>query len=190
MDEARSRFSEGEKKFRREFADPDVYCERYIRLREIFYMETDTSTMEWAFYEFDDLVEGMIDVFLCRRGMSLYADVKEFVKSYTVIKKQVDRIKEELFCLADTPLSKGRYTRFLVKAMLTDRNIAAGLDKIDALPEFADKAIVAADGISNGSIKDILTGLSEYLDRHPVLDIEVNVLRALTAEIMESMLQI
>lgn len=94
MDEARSRFSEGEEKFSREFADPDVYCERYIRLREIFYMEADTSTMEWAFYEFDDLVEGMIDVFLCRRGMSLYADVKEFVKSYTVIKKQIDRIKD------------------------------------------------------------------------------------------------
>ncbi|MDD6405156.1 MAG: hypothetical protein PUG00_05075 [Clostridiales bacterium] len=36
----------------------------------------------------------MIDVFLCRRGMSLYSDVEEFVRSYTYIKKQIDRINE------------------------------------------------------------------------------------------------
>lgn len=57
-------------------------------------MELDGDEMKHAMAEFDDLVEGMIDVFLCRRGMSLYVDVKEFVRSYTCIKKQIDRIKE------------------------------------------------------------------------------------------------
>ena len=94
MDEMLERTENSENEFKRTFIDAEVYCQRYIRLREIFYMELDGDEMKHAMAEFDDLVEGMIDVFLCRRGMSLYVDVKEFVRSYTCIKKQIDRIKE------------------------------------------------------------------------------------------------
>lgn len=133
---------------------------------------------------------GFRDDFYYRVGRDYHEHMESsFIYGYVRREREQNlrlKIKEELFCLADTPLSKGRYTRFLVKAMLTDKNLAAGLDRIGTLPEFAEKATSAADGIGDGSIKDILTDLSEYLDRHPVLDIEVNVLRALTAEIMES----
>lgn len=94
MDEMLERTENSENEFKRTFIDAEVYCQRYIRLREIFYMELDGDEMKHAMAEFDDLVEGMIDVFMCRRGMSLYVDVKEFVRSYTCIKKQIDRIKE------------------------------------------------------------------------------------------------
>lgn len=94
MDEMLERTEKSENKFRDSFVDAEVYCQRYVRLREIFYMELGTEEMRHAMSEFDDLVEGMIDVFLCRRGMSLYADVEEFVRSYTYIKKQIDRINK------------------------------------------------------------------------------------------------
>lgn len=94
MDEMLERTEKSENEFKRSFVDAEVFCQRYIRLREIFYMELDSEEMKHAICEFDELVEGMIDVFLCRRGMSLYSDVEEFVRSYTYIKKQIDRINE------------------------------------------------------------------------------------------------
>lgn len=93
LDEMYSMFEEGEEEFKKKFVDSDIYCERYIRMREILYMASEQN-VRCALERFDDLVEGMLDVFLCRRGMSLYVDVKEFVRSYTYIKKQIDKIKE------------------------------------------------------------------------------------------------
>lgn len=94
MDERYSGNVKDKGEFIRNFVDPDIYCERYVRMREIFYMDLDkTDVMERAFTRFDELVEGMLDMYLCQRDMSLYSDVDEFVKSYTYIKKQLDRIK-------------------------------------------------------------------------------------------------
>lgn len=94
MDEMLERSVKSENEFKLSFVDEEVYSQRYIRLREIFYMEMDSDEMKFAMSEFDDLVEGTLDVFLCRHGMSLYADVEKFVRSYIYIKKQIDMVKE------------------------------------------------------------------------------------------------
>ena len=65
----------------------------------------------------------------------------------------------------------------------------AGLDGIMSLRELVEKTSVGEDSMENmenGSIREKLIGLSESLDRHPVLDIDVDVLRAVTNEILVS----
>ena len=133
---------------------------------------------------------GFRDDFYCRVGRDYHEHMENsFIYGYVRREREQNlrlRIKEELFCLADTPLSKGRYTRFIVRALLTDRNIASGLDRIMSLRELVEKASVDAGSMDQGSIREQLIGLSEYLDRHPVLDIEAGVLRAVTNEILVS----
>ena len=136
---------------------------------------------------------GFRDDFYCRVGRDYHEHMESsFIYGYVRREREQNlrlRIKEELFCLADTPLSKGRYTRFLVRALLTDRNLVAGLDGIMSLRELVEKTSVGEDSMENmenGSIREKLIGLSESLDRHPVLDIDVDVLRAVTNEILVS----
>lgn len=94
LDEMMDKAIQNEKEFLQQFIGKEIYCKRYIRLRELFYLNCDDDDMRYPLSIFDNLVEGMLDVFLCRRGMSLYADVDEFVRSYTYIKKQIDKIKK------------------------------------------------------------------------------------------------
>ena len=136
---------------------------------------------------------GFRDDFYCRVGRDYHEHMENsFIYGYVRREREQNlrlRIKEELFCLADTPFSKGRYTRFLVRALLTDRNLVAGLDGIMSLRELVEKASVGEDSMENmenGGIREQLIGLSESLDRHPVLDIDVDVLRAVTNEILVS----
>lgn len=89
-EETQRRYRKSEENFRKSFVDKDVFCERYIKLREMVY----TTELGYPFKIFDELVEGMIDVFLCRRGVSLYVNVDKFIKSYTVLKKQLIRISD------------------------------------------------------------------------------------------------
>ena len=138
-------------------------------------------------------MDGFRDDFYCRVGRDYHEHMESsFIYGYVRREREQNlrlRIKEELFCLADTPLSKGRYTRFLVRALLTDRNLVAGLDGIMSLRELVEKTSVGEDSMENmenGSIREKLIGLSESLDRHPVLDIDVDVLRAVTNEILVS----
>ena len=67
---------------------------------------------------------GFRDDFYCRVGRDYHEHMESsFIYGYVRREREQNlrlRIKEELFCLADTPLSKGRYTRFLVRALLTD----------------------------------------------------------------------
>lgn len=133
---------------------------------------------------------GFRDDFYCKIGRDYHEHMENsFIYGYVRGEHEQNlrlRIKEELFCLADTPLSKEKYTRFLVRALLTDRNLAAGLDEIMSLRELVEKASVYAGSMDKGSIRDQLIGLSEYLDRHPVINIDVDVLRAVTNEILGS----
>lgn len=94
LDEMMDKAIRNEEEFLQQFIGRDIYCKRYIRLRELFYLNCDDDDMRYPLSIFDNLVEGMLDVFLCRRGMSLYADVDEFVRSYTYIKRQIDKIKK------------------------------------------------------------------------------------------------
>lgn len=136
-------------------------------------------------------MSGLRDDFYYRIGRDYYEHMNNsFIYKYVRRERERNlrlRMKEELFCLADTPLSKGRYTRFLVGALLTDKNLAAGLDRIVTLSDFLDSAAFIADySIEEGSIRERLAGLAEYLDRHPVLDIDVDMLREISNELMES----
>lgn len=133
---------------------------------------------------------GFRDDFYYKVGLDYHEHMENsFIYGYVRREREQNlriRIKEELFCLADTPLSKGRYTRFLVKALLTDKNLAARLDRIRMLPEFVEMAVTDIGSTGTGSIRDRLMELSEYLDRHPVLDINVDILRAVSKELIES----
>lgn len=93
LDNMYSMLEKGEENFKKKFVDAGIFCERYICMREILYMASERN-VRCALEIFDNLVEGMLDVFLCRRGMSLYVDVKKFIRSYTYIKKQIGKIKE------------------------------------------------------------------------------------------------
>lgn len=68
-------------------------------------------------------MSGIRDNFYYRIGRNYHEHMENsFIYRYVRHDREQNlrlRIKEELFCLADTPLSKGRYTRFLVGAMLT-----------------------------------------------------------------------
>ena len=68
-------------------------------------------------------MSGIRDDFYYRIGRNYHEHMEtSFIYRYVRHDREQNlrfRIKEELFCLADTPLSKGRYTRFLVGAMLT-----------------------------------------------------------------------
>ena len=136
-------------------------------------------------------MSGLRDDFYYRIGRDYYEHMNNsFIYRYVRSERERNlrlRMKEELFCLADTPLSKGRYTRFLVEALLTDKNLAAGLDRIVPISDFLDSAAFIADySIEEDSIRERLAGLAEYLDRHPVLDIDVDMLREISNELMES----
>lgn len=136
-------------------------------------------------------MSGLRDDFYYRIGRDYYEHMNNsFIYRYVRRERERNlrlRMKEELFCLADTPLSKGRYTRFLVGALLTDKNLAAGLDRIVTISDFLDSAAFIADhSIEEDSIRERLAGLAEYLDRHPVLDIDVDMLREISNELMES----
>ena len=109
---------------------------------------------------------GFRDDFYCRVGRDYHEHMESsFIYGYVRREREQNlrlRTKEELFCLADTPLSKGRYTRFLVRALLTDRNLVAGLDGIMSLRELVEKTSVGEDSMENmenGSIREKLIGL-------------------------------
>lgn len=142
------------------------------------------------------------DDFYFKVGQDYYEhDESSFIYNYVRDEKENNlrlRLKEELFCLADTPISKGRFTRFLVKALLTDKNLFACLDKLGTVREFVAKAAdiqwkndtdnyrEVAGIISTEDIKGSLIALSDILDRRPVLDIDVMVLRSLARELLDS----
>lgn len=50
--------------------------------------------MRYPLTIFDILVEGMLDVFLGRRGKTLYTDADNCARTYISIKKQIDAIKK------------------------------------------------------------------------------------------------
>ena len=111
------------------------------------------------------------------------------------------RIKEKLFCLADTPASKGKFAGFIAQALLTDRNLAARLDHLENLPIFIDEAESALRQKNNyaanesagmesrldkRTYKDALTDMVSELDSYPVLDVNINILRNFTRELLDS----
>ena len=133
---------------------------------------------------------GFRDDFYYKVGQDYYEHMdKSFIYGYVRKEREQNlrlRIKEELFCLADTPVSKGKFTRFLVKSLLTDKNLAAKLDTIGVLGEFVKSAKNVMKDDHAEDTKDCLAHISEYLDRHPVFDIDVDVLRKLTYEFMNT----
>lgn len=79
--------------FRQEFPDTEGFCARYMKLRELFYTD-ESRDIRYPLTIFDILVEGMLDVFLGRRGMTLYTDADNCARAYISIKKQIDADKE------------------------------------------------------------------------------------------------
>lgn len=93
FDELAVRWDESEKRFRQEFPDTEGFCVRYMKLRELFYTD-ESRDIRYPLTIFDILVEGMLDVFLGRRGMTLYTDADNCARAYISIKKQIDAIKK------------------------------------------------------------------------------------------------
>lgn len=93
FDELAVRWDESEKRFRQEFPDTEGFCARYMKLRELFYTD-ESRDIRYPLTIFDILVEGMLDVFLGRRGMTLYTDADNCARAYISIKKQIDAIKK------------------------------------------------------------------------------------------------
>lgn len=93
FDELAVRWDESEKRFRQTFPDTEGFCTRYLRLRELFYTD-ESRDMRYPLTIFDILVEGMLDVFLGRRGKTLYTDADNCARTYISIKKQIDAIKK------------------------------------------------------------------------------------------------
>lgn len=110
------------------------------------------------------------------------------------------RIKEKLFCLADTPASKGKFAGFIAKALLTDRNLSARLEHLNGLPILLAEAervhgqnnydMDDSDGmerqLDKSTYRDSLACLVAELGSYPVLDIDINTLRNLAGELLDS----
>ncbi len=95
FDELAVRWDESEKRFRQEFPDTEGFCTRYLRLRELFYTD-ESRDMRYPLTIFDILVEGMLDVFLGRRGKTLYTDADNCARTCHQY-KEADRCNKELW---------------------------------------------------------------------------------------------
>lgn len=144
------------------------------------------------------------DDFYFKVGQDYYEhDESSFIYNYVRNEKEKNlrlKLKEELFCLADTPLSKGKFARFLVRSILTDKNLITCLGKLGTIQEFAEEAFdiclendakrnreaTGSTSIGDVDIKESLIIISDIIERRPVLDIDMMTLRNLAKELLDS----
>ena len=75
--------------WKKEFVHKEVFCEKYLRYRELYFQEN-------SYYQtcFEQLVAGMVDTYLCKCGLSSYLDEELFITSFTHLRKTTAVIKK------------------------------------------------------------------------------------------------
>lgn len=85
---------------------------------------------------------GFREDFYVRLGRDYHENTENsFLYGYVKSKRESNlriRMKEEYYCLVDTAASRKKYVRFLVKALLSDKNLSDSFDRIHSLPELLD----------------------------------------------------
>lgn len=129
-------------------------------------------------------MSGLRDDFYNQIGMDYHDNMeRSFIYGYIKGERENSlrlRLKEELFCLCDTPLSKGKLSKLLVHALITDKNLSKQTDNIKSLPLFIEEAEKTLGR------KLTLNAVYDELKSGFKLDVDIKALISLANEVLAS----
>ena len=85
-------FEEEREMWKKRFKEPETFCKCYLRYRELYFKD------KTHYYDhFAEWIEGMLDMFLAKKGISGYANEDAFITAFTYLRKatrQITRVIE------------------------------------------------------------------------------------------------